>query len=116
VQCCAGLTQFIAKNCMQFDTLAKQRSLTRKGYAAMLSVFIREFEKRFQDLFKSTGHSSSVVNESRGNGFQLEESRYRLDIRKKIFTVRMVRQWNRLRSNVVDAPPWRCSRPGWMGL
>ena len=34
----------------------------------------------------------------------MEEGRFRLDIRKKLFTGRMVRHWNRLPSEVVDAP------------
>jgi len=39
-----------------------------------------------------------------GNGFKLEECRFILDIRKKFFTVNLVRHWNRLSSKVVDAP------------
>ena len=65
---------------------------------------LREYLKGCCKEARDRLFSRVCCEKTRRNGFKLQEVRFRLDIRKIIFTVKLVRRCNRLLSGEMDAP------------
>ena len=70
------------------------------GHLIVTFQYLKEAYKKDEDSY----FSRACCSRTKGNGFKLKEGRFRLDIRKIFFIVRVVKHWDRLPRLVVDVP------------
>jgi len=76
-----------------------EKSRLRDDLIALCSFLRRGSREEGAELF-----SLGSRDRMHGNGSKLHQGRFRLDIKKPFFTERVVKHWNRLPKEVVDAP------------
>jgi len=77
-----------------------------KHFIAAFQYLKGAYKKAGEGLF-----TTASGDMTRGNGFKLKEGRFRLDRRKKFFTLRVVRCWYRLPREAVAAPSLAVFKP-----
>jgi len=81
----------------------RQFSLQKRRFCEGLIAAFQYLKRAYRK--DEEGHFIRECSDrTRGNSFKLREGRFRLDIRKKFFAMRVARHWNRLPREAVDAP------------
>jgi len=105
-----GLEQLAHKNRLrEFGLFSLEKRRLWGDLIAAFQYLNGACRKDGENLF-----SKACCDRTRSNDFKLKEGRFRLDIRKKFFSMRVVEHWNRLPSDIAEAPPH--SRSSWIGL
>jgi len=95
-----GLEYFSYKNRLRelgLSSLEKRR--LRRDLGGAFQYLKGAYRKGGEGLFTRV-----CSDRTRGNGSKLKEGRFRLDIRKKFFNMRVVKHWHRLPREAVAAP------------
>ncbi|KFO76560.1 hypothetical protein N303_11455, partial [Cuculus canorus] len=103
-----GLEQLPYKDRLRELELFSLEKRRLRGDLVATFQYLREgYRKAGEGLFlKACG------DRTRGNGYKLESSRFKLDIRRNFFTMRVVRHWNRLPREAVDAASMEVFKAG----
>jgi len=80
----------------ELDLFSLENRRLQGGLIAAIQYLKGDYKQELNQLFP--------WRRRRRNGFKLKEIRFRLEVRRKFFTERMVRCWNRMPREVVDAP------------
>ncbi|KAK4805564.1 hypothetical protein QYF61_022599 [Mycteria americana] len=95
---------------LSYEDRLRELGLLSLGKRRLRGDLIAAF-RYLQGLYKQAGErlfTRACSDRTSGNSFKLKEGRFSLDIRKKLLTRKVVRHWNRLPREVVDAPSLKC--------
>ncbi|KAK4829831.1 hypothetical protein QYF61_006841 [Mycteria americana] len=88
--------------CMTNSVASRTREVIVPLYSALVRPHLEYCVQFWAPHYKRDIEVTS--NRTRGNGLKLCQGRFRLDIRKHLFTERVVKHWNRLPREVVESP------------
>ena len=80
---------------------------------------VLEVLQYLKGVYKKDGDklfSEACCNRTRSNGSKLKEGRFRLDVRKKFFMLKVVSPGTGCPERWEMPHPWKQSRSGWTGL
>ncbi|KAK4831993.1 hypothetical protein QYF61_020376 [Mycteria americana] len=98
--------------CIKQSIASWSREVIVPLYTALVLPYLEYCAPQFTTSSRGTVERKVLIdllsvvtsNRTRGNGMKLHQGKFRLDIRKRFFTERVVGLWNRLPREVVTAP------------